>query len=284
MEAQVSDTLTLRDVAEKYWTPPAELVGKLPRVTCGDCSDKRKTCDRHKKKKCVECGAWVSEAHIHLDYVGHPDVDRTLTEIDPEWNWEPVAWDEDGLPLIKWRDKAAVLWGRLTLLGKPKLCVGSCDPNKVDVDKELVGDLIRNGAMRHHVFASLWSKADRQGIPEREEPVRRSSGRSGSAQAKVNDDGEPMATDEQRQQFTALCDVRDMDRDERREWVKGAVKKTAWNQVTRDEADLMIHALRGEQWVLTKGQDGKWFAFERDTEPWSSGDEDPVPVQETLDA
>lgn len=132
---------SLADVARLYWTPPEELVALLPR------------------------------AGVKLSYVGHADVNRTLTEIDPDWSWEPLSFS-DGVPYIHWRDKAAVLWGRLTLLGKPVICVGSCEPNKADVEKELVGDLIRNGAMRHNVYGSLWSKAERDGTPERDEPER----------------------------------------------------------------------------------------------------------------
>jgi hypothetical protein len=132
---------SLADIAREYWTPPEELIAQLPR------------------------------AGVKLSYVGHADVNRTLTEIDPGWSWEPLAFT-DGVPYIHWRDKAAVLWGRLTLLGKPVICVGSCDPTKADVEKELVGDLIRNGAMRHNVYGALWSKAERDGTPERDEPER----------------------------------------------------------------------------------------------------------------
>ena len=35
-----------------------------------------------------------------LDYVGHAAVTSRLLEVDPLWNWEPVAWDERGLPLF----------------------------------------------------------------------------------------------------------------------------------------------------------------------------------------
>lgn len=98
----------------------------------------------------------------------------------------------------------------------------------------------------------------------------------------VNADGEPLATRDQRDQFTALCDAAELERADRADLVKQTVGKTAWNQVTKADADKLIAELRGERWVLTKGQDGKWFAFEKDTEPWDSGDEED-PVQPTLD-
>lgn len=149
----------LRAVAVQHWTPAADVVAYLPRVTCKECSDKR--CQRHERRKCEGCGAFISTAHIHLDYVGHADVRRTLTEIDPAWTWEPLALDGDGLPFVKVRSGTATLWGRLTLGGKAQLCAGTCEDRKADRDKELIGDLIRNGAMAHNVYGSLWSKAER---------------------------------------------------------------------------------------------------------------------------
>jgi hypothetical protein len=157
----VADTDSpLKAIAETWWTPPAAIVAKLPRVTCRDCS--KGTCSKHQKQKCGVCSAWISTQHIHLDFVGHADLTRALIEIDPEWQWEPVAFDEDGLPRITQRGSMWVLWGRLTLLGKTMLCVGTCEVSqlKSDVDKELIGDLLRNGGMRFGIFGSLWSKTD----------------------------------------------------------------------------------------------------------------------------
>jgi hypothetical protein len=74
-----------------------EEIGKLPRVTCPKCSDPKKNgpCGEHSKSRCQTCGAYVSERHIHLDYVGHADVTSRLLEADPEWAWEPAARDID---------------------------------------------------------------------------------------------------------------------------------------------------------------------------------------------
>lgn len=150
----------LQKIATAYWVPDLKVVGKLPRVTCKACSDKN--CTEHRASRCAECGAWISPAHIHLDYVGHADVNRTLTEIDVDWNWEPIAWDlESGEPKYNVRGNVIEMWGKLTLLGKSVICVGSVATKQPDAGKELVGDLIRNGAMRHNVYGSLWSKADR---------------------------------------------------------------------------------------------------------------------------
>jgi hypothetical protein len=55
--------------------------------------------------------------------------------------------------------KRLVMWGYLTVHGVDRLCVGTCEPGKGDPEKELVGDLLRNGAMRFGIGTKLWSKA-----------------------------------------------------------------------------------------------------------------------------
>jgi hypothetical protein len=52
------------------------------------------------------------------------------------------------------------MWATLTLLGKSLLGVGSVRSDKPDMDKELVGDFLRNAAMRFGISLSLWSKQD----------------------------------------------------------------------------------------------------------------------------
>lgn len=106
------------------------------------------------------------------NYVGHGDVTKMLIEIDPMWSWEPVAWI-DGRPnieikevTIKRRDgstrvsRIATMWGFMTVLGKSLPCVGSASADKEDCEKELIGDLIRNGAMRFGVCLNLWADKD----------------------------------------------------------------------------------------------------------------------------
>jgi hypothetical protein len=142
---------------------PPELIGKLPRVTCGDCSDRRKTCQQHKKERCGTCNAWVSTKHIHLDYVGHADVTRRLLDTDPMWSWEPAATDGNGLPLLDTDDKdnPVGLWIKLTVCGVTRLGYGSCPSGQNDAVKVLIGDALRNAAMRFGVALDLWAKGDR---------------------------------------------------------------------------------------------------------------------------
>lgn len=133
----------LVSVLKQYGKPDPSIVSKLPK--------------RFKKPD----GSFGS---IELDYVGHADVTRMLIEIDPMWTWEPVAW-EDGRPAITVTNGMATMWGRLTVLGKTMLGVGSCDAGKQDMDKELVGDFLRNAAMRFGICLSLWTKAEWESAP-----------------------------------------------------------------------------------------------------------------------
>ena len=140
---------------------PETSVGKLPRVTCKDCSDKRVKCDRHKPSRCKECGAWISEAHIHLDYVGHAEVTDRLLSVDPAWTWEPLAFTPEGLPLFsKGAGGETELWIRLTVCGVTRLGVGSVSAGTFDSEKQLIGDAIRNAAMRFGVALDLWAKEE----------------------------------------------------------------------------------------------------------------------------
>lgn len=128
----------LRAILDDHGQPDPALVSKLVK--------------NYKNKS----GGWSS---MELDYVGHAEITRILIEIDPLWNWEPMAW-EDGRPKITIVNGNAILWGRLTVLGKTILGVGSASADKNDLDKELVGDFLRNAAMRLGIALALWSKAE----------------------------------------------------------------------------------------------------------------------------
>lgn len=139
----------------------AEHVGKLPRITCKACSDERsRCCQQHRKVKCDECGNWITPQHIHLDYVGHGAVTDRLLEVDPAWNWEPVATEPGGTPAFeqtKAGDRVG-LWIKLTVCGVTRLGYGSCPTGQSDAEKVLIGDALRNAAMRFGVALDLWIK------------------------------------------------------------------------------------------------------------------------------
>lgn len=106
-------------------------------------------------------GQWRT---MELDYVGHAEITRILIQIDPLWNWEPVAW-KDGRPQITIVNGNAVMWARLTVLGKTILGTGTASADKNDLDKELIGDFLRNAGMRLGIALKLWSKAEWEDDP-----------------------------------------------------------------------------------------------------------------------
>lgn len=148
------------ETAGKLRAPfPAEMVGKLPRVWCRACRDvarDHRACGQHQYTKCTGCDQKITSAHVHLDFVGHADVTDRLLAVDPEWTWEPLAFDADGLPKF---DQHGGLWIRLTIAGVTRIGYGSPD-GKVGPDaiKETIGDSVRNGAMRYGVALDCWRK------------------------------------------------------------------------------------------------------------------------------
>lgn len=159
---------------------PENLVGKLPRVTCGDC--RKNNCSRHQKAKCTVCGGWLGQ-HMHLDYVGHAETTAQLLEADLAWNWEPLAFGPDGLPAF---DADGGLWIKLTVCGVTRLGYGTADnangfKARGDIRKEIIGDALRNAAMRFGFALNLWAKTDIHERAPQEEPapgthVQRSNG------------------------------------------------------------------------------------------------------------
>lgn len=145
------------EVAAKLREPFKDAqIGKLPRVTCSDCrKSSNKVCAKHEKRRCRECGGWLTDQHIHLDYVGHAAATDRLLAVDPYWTWEPFALDAIGLPAF---DAYNGLWIHLTIAGVTRPGYG--DATNSGGIKEVIGDAIRNGAMRFGVALDLWSKED----------------------------------------------------------------------------------------------------------------------------
>jgi hypothetical protein len=152
-------------------------IGKLPKLNCSACAQKKggpprdRHCDRHTVKKCSVCGGYLSEAHIHLDYVGHAATTDRLLKVDPEWTWRPMATEVDsGFPRF---DKDGGMWILLTVKGVTRPGYGDgANP------KEVISDAIRNAAMRFGVALDLWAKEDLQA--DESEPAPKKSPRSTS--------------------------------------------------------------------------------------------------------
>lgn len=147
---------------------PADQIHKLPKPLRRDAE----------KGYCRECNSNHGLPALHLDYVGHAEVTARLLDVDPLWNWEPAAVGADGLPALSRDSQGRVvgMWIRLTIAGVTRLGYGSVDPGVGDAEKQLIGDAIRNAAMRFGVALDLWSKSERAGhagddSPRRQRPA-----------------------------------------------------------------------------------------------------------------
>lgn len=134
-------------------------ISKLPKIWCGKCNKAQyKVCEEHTRARCETCQSNITTGHLHLDYVGHAELTGRLLDVDPLWTWEPLAFDNDGLPKF---DANGGLWIRLTVCGLPRLGYGDAQgktgPNAV---KEAIGDALRNAGMRFGAALNLWSKTD----------------------------------------------------------------------------------------------------------------------------
>lgn len=170
----------LRAILDNYGVPDPKIVGKLPR------------------------------GGTQLDFVGHADITKILIEIDPMWWWEPAGWD-NGRPAIHVVNGMAVMWGHLYVHGKQMLGVGTVKHDKPDLDKELVGDFLRNAAMRFGICLSLWTKQEWEGqeVAGKAQGVIPSSGLRTTGKAQVPTPSPVTAnttlSKEQLDQFFAAC-------------------------------------------------------------------------------
>jgi hypothetical protein len=134
----------------------AHQVGKLPKPTKAQTDEVK--ADFKKGVRCNICNGWHHPNVVHLDYVGHAAITDRLLEVDPSWTWEPLAFNAEGLPAT---DKLGGLWIKLTILGVTRLGYGDATGKTGgDAVKELIGDALRNAAMRFGCALDLWHKGD----------------------------------------------------------------------------------------------------------------------------
>lgn len=136
-------------------------VGLLPKQLRKDDDDKGRCEDtedgRHYSRDGLYCGGYHALS-VHLSYVGHAALTNRLLELDPYWNWEPVAFDALGNPAL---DANGGLWMRLTVCGTTRLGYGApARKGGPDAVKEAIGDGLRNAAMRFGAGLELWHKGD----------------------------------------------------------------------------------------------------------------------------
>lgn len=101
-----------------------------------------------------------------LSYVGHAAVTEMLLRHDPLWDWRPLGMDENGSPVVDRNadGRPIGMWITLRIHGHERIGYGSVEPqdrrSDGDLIKEIIGDGIRNAAMRFGVALNLWSKND----------------------------------------------------------------------------------------------------------------------------
>ena len=120
---------------------PENQIGRLPKPTRKQTDEVKN--DFKKGIRCTVCGGWHHPKVVHLDYVGHAALTDRFLDVDPMWNWEPLALDENGLPKL---DKDGLLWIKLTICGVTRIGVGDAG-NKTggDAMKERIGDCLVSG-------------------------------------------------------------------------------------------------------------------------------------------
>jgi len=134
----------------------ANQIGKLPKPTKAQ-TDAVKA-DFKAGVRCEICHTWHHPKVVHLDYVGHAALTDRLLDVDPLWSWEPLAFDPAGLPLL---DAFKGLWIKLTVCGVTRLGYGNAEGKTGgDAIKEIIGDALRNAAMRFGAALELWHKGE----------------------------------------------------------------------------------------------------------------------------
>ncbi len=135
---------------------PANQISKLPKPTKKQTDDVK--ADFKAGIRCQSCGGWHHKDVVHLDYVGHAALTHRLLDCDPAWNWEPMALLPNGAPAL---DGNGGLWIKLTVCGVTRLGYGHADGKAGgDAIKEVIGDALRNAAMRFGAALDLWHKGD----------------------------------------------------------------------------------------------------------------------------
>ena len=102
--------------------------------------------------------SYLPKGGTKLAYVGHAALTDRLLDVDPSWTWEPLAMSPHGLPVM---DDIGGMWIRLTVCGVTRLGYGHAGNKQGgDAIKEIIGDALRNAAMRFGAALELWHKGD----------------------------------------------------------------------------------------------------------------------------
>ncbi len=212
--------------AKKLREPfPASAIGKLPKPTKRD----------NPKGKCEECGGWHGLPAVHLDYVGHAATTDRLLSVDPDWTWEPMARGESGEPLMT----GGGMWITLTVCGVTRPGFGDGQSMK-----EIIGDAIRNAAMRFGVALDLWAKEDLH------DDAQRGNGAAAAQPEKsefVAPKAPPKASKQQIADIGALIGVlisEGTDADAIEKWMLDTYGTVSAGGLTREQADGCLRKLK----------------------------------------
>lgn len=166
---------------------PANFISKLPKGTKA-----QNECPPDQKEVCKVCGGWHHPKMKHLDYVGHAAVTQRLLNADPRWYWEPLAYDQRGLPAF---DDNGGLWIRLTVAGMTRLGYGdAAGKHGHNAVKEAIGDALRNASMRFGAALELWHKGDWESDTLPPQPDDTPPGDGGDATGKSHHQEKPTKT------------------------------------------------------------------------------------------
>ena len=148
---------------------PAHQISQLPKPTA-----KREVMEKLPKANCDVCGGYHATSKvIHLSYVGHAALTDRLLDADPSWNWEPLALTAEGLPKF---DANGGLWIKLTVDGVTRLGYGNAEAKPYSEagarEKEVIGDALRNAAMRFGAALDLWHKGKLHLDPEEDDEAK----------------------------------------------------------------------------------------------------------------
>lgn len=250
---------------------PENLRGKLPKPYKKDAE----------KGQCKECGGYHGLPAMHLDYLGHADTCRLIAEKDILWQWEPKGgWEPNGEPVFVRNNGGypIALWIDLTICGVTRPGVGTVTTGKPDPEKELIGDAIRNAAMRFGVGADMWSKAHHADVAV-DDGSERSYSRLVDPDAWFKSNGWKDEAEHDLRRAEARGEAAALPAESRskiKEWMKSAslAFETAW---TRAEVDELIRRTKELPQVppLPAGNDEKAPSGPQTAE---SPSESPVPA------
>ena len=152
-ETPVEKPKTGLDLLREPFAP--NQINELPKGTKA-----QNQCPANEKVFCKICGGWHHPKIKHLKYIGHAALTDRLLDADPLWNWEPMAF-KDGLPAF---DATGGLWIKLTVCGHTRPGYGHAEASSYKEigsrEKEVIGDALRNAAMRFGAALDLWHKGD----------------------------------------------------------------------------------------------------------------------------